>query len=89
MEDFAFNRKRWDGGDYKENIVKVMWNLSAKQLQEIYFDNFHIKFDPFCDFAVTRVALFCVASYKLAWRGEEKYAASIKYFVEYNEREQR
>lgn len=35
LEDFAFNMKKKIFEDYKESVVKVIWNSTAKQLQEI------------------------------------------------------
>jgi hypothetical protein len=58
LKDWAFNMKRQDGTDYKESVVKVMWNSTAKQLQEKFFLEFGIKFDAFSDieFASARAA---------------------------------
>ncbi|CAH1113828.1 unnamed protein product [Psylliodes chrysocephalus] len=58
LEDHAFNMKKKSLYDYKEGVVKVMWNSTAKQLKEMFFINYNIKFDPFTDpeFASARVA---------------------------------
>jgi hypothetical protein len=58
LKDWGFNMKRINGEDYKEAVVKLMWNSTAKQLQEMYFKSFQIKFDPFADveFACARAA---------------------------------
>lgn len=58
LEDYAFNMKKKDSEDYKEGVVKVLWNSTAKQLQEMFFNQYKIKFDPFSDpeFAPARVA---------------------------------
>ena len=53
LEDYAFNMKKRDGGDYKESVVKLMWNVTAKQLQEMMFTKFKIKFNPFSDIEFT------------------------------------
>ena len=58
LEDYAFNMKKKNFEDYKESVVKVMWNSTAKQLQEIYYEKYKIKFNPFSDveFATARAA---------------------------------
>lgn len=58
LKDWAGNMKRKNGDDYKESVVKVMWNSTAKQLQEKYYHSFNIKVDPFADveFACARQA---------------------------------
>ncbi|KAF2881527.1 hypothetical protein ILUMI_24645 [Ignelater luminosus] len=38
--------KRKDGNDYKESVVKIMWNLTAKQLQEMCYPKFNYKCNP-------------------------------------------
>jgi hypothetical protein len=38
-----------NGDDYKECVVKTLWNTVAKLLQEKYYNEFHIKIDPFND----------------------------------------
>lgn len=49
LKDWAFNMKKQNSEDYKENVIKLMWNSTAKQLQEYYFTTYKIKFDPFKD----------------------------------------
>lgn len=49
LKDWAFNMKRADGTDYKEGVVKTIWNISAKLLQKKYFEDFNRKIDPFKD----------------------------------------
>lgn len=58
LKDWAFNMKKANGEDYKESVIKVMWNNTAKQLQDIYFSKFGTKIDPFKDieFASSRKA---------------------------------
>lgn len=58
LKDWGFNMKRKNGEDYKESVVKVMWNSTAKQLQEFYYNEYKVKFDPFTDveFSSARVA---------------------------------
>lgn len=51
LKDWGFNMKKTDGIDYKELVVKQMWNSVAKQIQELYFKKFQIKIDPFQDIA--------------------------------------
>ena len=39
LEDFAFNMKKKNSEDYKESVVKVMFNSTAKHLQEMFLIN--------------------------------------------------
>ena len=41
--------KRKDGKEYKEAVVKVMWNSTDEQLQDMYYEKFKIKFNAFAD----------------------------------------
>jgi hypothetical protein len=41
--------KKQDGSDYKETVVKHMWNVTAKLEQEMYFNNWNIQINPFSD----------------------------------------
>ena len=47
LTDWAYNMKKKNGDDYKESVVKTIWNTTAKLVQEMYFKNFNIKIDPF------------------------------------------
>jgi hypothetical protein len=47
LKDYGFNMKKKSGEDYKETVVKVLWNTTAKALQEMYYNKF--KFNPFKD----------------------------------------
>lgn len=49
LTDWAFNMKKRDGLDYKESVVKVIWNSTAKQIQQLFYNKYKIKFDPFTD----------------------------------------
>ncbi|XP_023310426.1 uncharacterized protein LOC111691585 [Anoplophora glabripennis] len=49
LEDYSFNMRKKNSEEYKESVVKVMWNSTAKQLQEMYYEEFKVKFDPFSD----------------------------------------
>lgn len=49
MKDWAFNMRRKDGEDYKESVIKTLWNNTAKTLQDIFFKEHKIKFNPFED----------------------------------------
>uniref|UniRef100_T1IRV3 DUF3504 domain-containing protein n=1 Tax=Strigamia maritima TaxID=126957 RepID=T1IRV3_STRMM len=49
LKDFAWNMRKTDGTEYKETVIKVLWNTTAKLLQQYYFDNFNIIFNPFND----------------------------------------
>src|SRR3978361_721971 len=41
MKDFAFNMRKTDGTDYKEQVVKTLWNTVAKVLQEKYHNEYN------------------------------------------------
>lgn len=49
LKDFAFNMRKSNGEDYKETVVKTLWNTVAKILQEKYYNEFNVIFDPFKD----------------------------------------
>lgn len=58
LEDYAFNMKKVDGVDYKETSIKTIWNTTAKLLQDLYFNSFGVKINPFSDieFKSARIA---------------------------------
>ena len=43
--------KKKNGEDYKEYVVKTIWNSTAKMVQEKYFKDYKIEFNPFTDIA--------------------------------------
>lgn len=47
LQDWGFNMKKVNGDDYKEHVVKTMWNQTAKLLQEKYSSEFAREIDPF------------------------------------------
>ena len=49
LEDYAFNMRKKNSEDYKESVIKVLWNSTAKQLQEYFFEKYNRKFNPFSD----------------------------------------
>lgn len=49
LADYALNMRRIDGSDYKANVVKTIWNTTARMLQDMFYDQYNIKFDPFRD----------------------------------------
>jgi hypothetical protein len=49
LKSWACNMKKQDGSDYKETVVKYMWNVTAKLEQEMYFNNWNIQINPFSD----------------------------------------
>ncbi|KAF2890094.1 hypothetical protein ILUMI_16079 [Ignelater luminosus] len=49
LKNWAFNMKRKDGENYKESVDKIMWNSTAKQLQEMYYEKFNVECYPFAD----------------------------------------
>lgn len=46
LKDWAYNMRKKDGQDYKETVIKTMWNVTAKQIQEKYAA-FGREVDPF------------------------------------------
>jgi hypothetical protein len=38
--------KKQDGSDYKETVVKHMWNVTANLVQEMYVNNWNIQINP-------------------------------------------
>lgn len=51
LMDWGYNMRKADGTHYKELVVKLMWNSVAKQIQEMYYNTFNIKIEPFTDIA--------------------------------------
>lgn len=49
MEDWSYNMKKQNGEDYKEIVIKSMWNITAKMLQQKYNSEYNVVFDPFTD----------------------------------------
>lgn len=49
LKDWGFNMRKKDGTEYKESVVKTMWNIVAKKLQEMYHVQHNVSFDPFKD----------------------------------------
>lgn len=41
LKDYAFNMKKVDETDSKKGVIKTMWNITAKQLQQLYFYNYN------------------------------------------------
>lgn len=49
LKSWACNMKKKDGSDYKEGVVKHMWNTTAKMVQEMFFNKWKINVNPFSD----------------------------------------
>lgn len=49
LEGYGFNMRKKNSEDYKERVIKVLWNSTAKQLQEYFFEKYNRKFNPFSD----------------------------------------
>jgi hypothetical protein len=47
LKDWGYNMPKENGQDYKETVVKTMWNVTAKQLQEKYHAEYGREIDPF------------------------------------------
>lgn len=61
LEDWAYNMRKKNGENYKESVVKTLWNGTAKLIQEKYFKDYNRKMDPFTDieFKTARDARNC------------------------------
>lgn len=84
LQDWAFNMKKQNGENYKDYTVKTMWNLTAKMLQEKYYNEYHIKFNPFSDieFKLARDAKSAKRK-QLQSNPEKRKSSSV--FLKYNE----
>lgn len=49
LKSWAANMKKQDGSSYKEGVLKHMWNVTAKMVQEMFFNKWNIQFNPFTD----------------------------------------
>ncbi|KAK5638533.1 hypothetical protein RI129_012828 [Pyrocoelia pectoralis] len=49
LKDYAFNMRKRNGEDYKESCVKTIWNTTAKLVQDLYFNKYNRRIDPFSD----------------------------------------
>lgn len=49
LKSWAFNMRKKDGSEYKEAVIKHMWNTTAKLLQEMFFNKWHKTVNPFSD----------------------------------------
>ncbi|XP_031334073.1 uncharacterized protein LOC116164086 [Photinus pyralis] len=49
LKSWAANMKKQDGSSYKEGVLKQMWNVTAKMVQEMFFNKWNIQFNPFTD----------------------------------------
>lgn len=49
LKDWGFNMRKADGSNYKEGVIKTIWNSTAKLMQEKYFNEFGRVIDPFKD----------------------------------------
>lgn len=47
LKDWGFNMRKNNGEDYKETAVKTFFNITAKLLQEKFFNEYNRKIDPF------------------------------------------
>jgi integrase len=49
LKDWAINMCKQNKEQYKESTVKTIWNITAKYLQEYYYNTFNLVIDPFKD----------------------------------------
>ncbi|XP_031337211.1 uncharacterized protein LOC116174575 [Photinus pyralis] len=77
MKDWGYNMKQKNVEDYKESVIKTMWNVTAKQLQKLYFQEFGLDEDT--PDGLER-KFYYIASYELAWRGGEAAVAEVNFF---------
>lgn len=58
LQDWAYNMRKKNGTEYKEAVVKTIWNVSAKLLEKYYFEQYNRTINPFVGniFSKARVA---------------------------------
>ena len=49
LKDWAFNMRKADGTDYKESVIKSMWNVTANMIREQFHRKYGISINPFTD----------------------------------------
>ncbi|KAK4877572.1 hypothetical protein RN001_010078 [Aquatica leii] len=49
LKDYAFNIRKRNREDYKESCIKTIWNTTAKLVQDLYFNKYNRRIDPFSD----------------------------------------
>lgn len=49
LKDWAVNMRKVNGDDYKEGVVKTMFNIVGKMIQEMYYKKYSRILDPFKD----------------------------------------
>lgn len=76
LKDWAYNMKRKDGNDYKEAVIKTMWNKTAKLVQELYFNKYNRSFDPFHDIEFRNARNARDAKRKILQKHPEKHKQS-------------
>ncbi|KAJ3650030.1 hypothetical protein Zmor_021741 [Zophobas morio] len=76
MKYFGYNMKRKNGQDYKEVVIKTIWNAVAKSLQQKYKENYNILFNPFHDVDFARARKARDAKRKALQQQSEKTRAS-------------
>ena len=93
LKDFAFNMRRNDGEEFKEGVVKTLWNTvyyksvlkkekkCASSLSEQEIDKMCTIWDEMTPDGLQR-KFFHIASYELAWRGLEACNCLLSYFEE-------
>jgi hypothetical protein len=86
MKDWGFNMKKTDGTDYKEQVVKTLWNTVAKCLQEKYRAEYKVFFNPFMDviFASARQARDAKRKQLQCDSSKRKVSAATLSLEEYN-----
>lgn len=49
LKDRAFHMRKIDNSNYKQGIIKTLWNITTKLVQEKYFGEHQKNIDPFKD----------------------------------------
>lgn len=77
LKHYACNMRRRDGQEYKESVIKTLWNSAAKRIQEKFFDEYNVKFNPFADieFKEARAARDCKRKMLQGFRDKRKVSA--------------
>lgn len=82
MTDYAFNMKKQDCTEYKEGVVKTMWNITAKNLQKIYYNDYNVGFDLFKDIQFEKARNARDAKRKFLQRDPSKRKQSATAFTQ-------
>lgn len=80
LKDWGANMRKKNGSEYKEAVVKTMWNVTAKLLKEKYYNEYNRKIDPFTDISFKPARDARDAARKMLQKNPEKRTASAVAF---------